>query len=120
MMMASTGSEAYLYYFTFHPSGEDLGAYHAAEIVYALNNVHLVAADAPENHLKLADAMSDYWVHFAKHGKPDPEGLPKWLPYTREARHYMDFGNEVTPNKGLLPGVWEFHEKARKMGLNAR
>lgn len=114
MMMAQTNSDAYLYYFTFQPLGERLGAYHAAEIVYAFNNVKLVRDNAEKNHLILANSMSDYWVAFARTGVPNPKGLPEWPAYTKGKRQYIEFNEEIGARQNLLPGVWEFHEKLRR------
>ncbi len=68
MMMANTNTDAYLYYFSHWPSGKELGAYHAAEILYVFNNVIRLRPDAPANDVALSDLMSDYWVAFAKQG----------------------------------------------------
>lgn len=113
MKMANTDQQAYLYYFTFKPAGEKLGAYHAAEIVYAFNNLERLAEPVPNNHKQLAEAMSDYWVAFAKSGKPQVEGLPNWLPYSKENRHYIELDEKIQGKKDLLPGIWEFHDKIR-------
>lgn len=114
MMMAQTNNDAYLYYFTFQPLGDKWGAYHAAEIVYAFDNVKLVRANAEKNHLALADRMSDYWVSFARSGVPNPKGLPEWPAYTKDKRDYIEFNEKIVPQQNLLPGVWEFHEKLRR------
>ena len=55
------------------------GVYHFAEILYVFNNLELreewgwTDADA-----QLADAMSSYWVAFAKTGNPNAPGLTHW------------------------------------------
>lgn len=113
MRMANTSQAAYLYYFTFEPSGEKLGAYHAAEIVYAFNNIDLVLESVPDNHKRLAETMSDYWVSFAKSGTPNANGLTAWMPYSKDNRQYIELGDRVTGKKDLLPGIWEFHDKIR-------
>ena len=42
--------DAYLHYFTHQPLGPELGAFHAAEIVYAFNNVrHSPNFDSAQN-----------------------------------------------------------------------
>lgn len=116
MMMANTSTDAYLYYFSHWPSGKELGAYHAAEIVYVFNNVTRLRADAPANDVALSELMSDYWVAFAEQGNPNAKGLPKWRPYKEKSRRYMEFKDgKALAGKNLLPGVWEFHEK-----LNSR
>ncbi len=113
MNMEQTGQPAYLYYFTFEPAGPELGAYHAAEIVYAFNNVSLVNPAADERHTKLAEAMSDYWTNFAKTGDPNGRGLKKWRPYTFAKRNYVELGETIASKKDLLPGIWEFQQVLR-------
>jgi para-nitrobenzyl esterase len=88
----SLGKRAYWYFFTheppIEPGGKDLKATHAAEIVYAFNNLWAprvipdisspTLAMASEKDRAMADRMSSYWVNFAKTGDPNGRGLPNW------------------------------------------
>ncbi len=101
------GANAYFYLFTHAPGSERLGAYHAAEIAYAFNNIAASSDSRP-----LAEAMSDYWVSFAKTGVPRVKGRPEWQTWDQNRRNYMDFGTDgATPREALLPGTWAFFEK---------
>jgi len=105
---------AWLYYFTHHPPGPDsdqLGAYHAAEILYVFNNVHQIPAGAEETDVRLAGQMSDYWVNFARYGDPNGGSHPQWRPYTNAERHYMQFGERVEPGKDLMPENWALFDR---------
>jgi para-nitrobenzyl esterase len=86
------GKRTYWYLFSheppIEPGGRDLKATHAAEIVYAFDNLPAprVYPDASSPRLArasardraMADQMSSYWVNFAKTGDPNGRGLPDW------------------------------------------
>jgi para-nitrobenzyl esterase len=105
-LAAAAGQPAYLYYFTRVPPGPDAdryGAYHAAEIVYAFDNV----ARAPESpnpkrrwtpeprDTELAGIMAGYWTSFAQDGDPNGEGLPAWPRYDPATDEALELGDEV-------------------------
>ena len=61
------------------------GSFHGLDLPLAFNNVDLRPdwTGNSEEAWKLADKMSSAWLHFAKTGNPNVEGvLPKWEPYT--------------------------------------
>jgi para-nitrobenzyl esterase len=93
--ITAQGKRAYWYTFTHEPPVDltqpgvrDFKATHAAEIVYAFNNLHapgvypdmrspkLAMASAKDR--AMAEMMSSYWVNFAKNGDPNGRGLPNW------------------------------------------
>jgi para-nitrobenzyl esterase len=138
-LTAGVSRDAYLYYFTHAPPGADqdrrvfagptrrrVGAHHASEILYAFNNVdrpllsvwgdgvpHANRPYGPPRpaDIRLADAMSDYWVAFARSGAPAVPGRPAWRPYTRSNPRYMGFGEAPEPAVGLLPGMWRLNSR---------
>jgi para-nitrobenzyl esterase len=73
------GGRAYLYYFVHEPpispGQPNWRATHGAEIPYAFNNPSPAWTEVGRS---LADAMSSYWVNFAKNGNPNGPGLPMW------------------------------------------
>jgi para-nitrobenzyl esterase len=138
-LTAKVSRDAYLYYFTHVPPGAEqerqvftgptrrrVGAHHASEILYAFNNVdrpllsvwgdgasHANRPYGPPRpaDVRLADAMSDYWVAFARSGAPTAAGRPAWRPYTRSSPHYMEFGEAPDPSVDVLPGMWRLHSR---------
>jgi para-nitrobenzyl esterase len=121
-LMSTVSSPAYLYYFTCDAPSQPpgLGAYHMAEIPYVFANTEdparfhypiLRASRSSPADLALADAMSGYWLAFARSGCPAVAGLPAWEAYTPAHQAFMEFRPEPTPGIDPLPGIWEFHDK---------
>ena len=126
---AAVGAPAYLYYFAHNPidghvmlpiPGVDRqranGVAHGAEMPYVFNDPmsHAFSNQYPptESDFAMADIMSDYWVAFAKTGKPEVKGLPAWQAYTDDARHYIRFEDAAAyPGQNLLPGMWELMDE---------
>lgn len=110
------GSRAYLYQFTRVPPLPDrngLGAYHAAEIPYAFDNVGARPWATAEDRA-LADRMSTYWVNFAATGDPNGKGLPKWAPYDRKDEPYLELGDSIRLRHHLLQAQLDFLERLQQ------
>jgi para-nitrobenzyl esterase len=88
------------------PGGKQWGAFHTGEVPYAYDNLKFVKRPWEPVDYNLAEAMSSYWVNFAKTGDPNGAGLPRWEPYSRESGKIMVFGQQnatgVLPDKGAL------------------
>ena len=126
---AAVGAQAYLYCFAHTPMDGHLmlpipglmrewayGAGHGAEMPYVFNDPmsHPSSDQYPptEGDFAMADIISDYWVAFAKAGKPDVKGLPAWQAYTDDVRHYIRFEDAAAqPGQKLLPGMWELMDE---------
>ncbi len=82
----AAGQPSWLYFFTHVPNdfwGEQLGAYHAAEIPFVFgNNVPAHPEDRAVREL-----VQGYWVNFARSGNPNGNGLPAWPNYSDDARY---------------------------------
>jgi para-nitrobenzyl esterase len=95
---AATGQPTYLYHFSYVPvaaRGKIPGARHSAEISLAMRNevsgaqFEEGAADAP-----MAEAMSGYWLRFAKTGNPNGTGAVGWPRYDAKADKLLEFADQ--------------------------
>jgi para-nitrobenzyl esterase len=103
-MVTRAGDDAFLYFFSFvppNPQSDYLGAYHAAEIVYAFNHPGQVNPNAGERDAAFADTVSQYWVNFARNGDPNGQGLPAWPAYGSDA-NYIELGDPIQIGQRLL------------------
>ncbi|PYI28843.1 alpha/beta-hydrolase [Aspergillus indologenus CBS 114.80] len=84
----AASSSFYTYYWTHAPPGQDQGAFHQSEIMYALNALYANTDRYPFNATDYAiqEKMSAYWANFAKTLDPNRGGsytggsLPYWSP----------------------------------------
>jgi para-nitrobenzyl esterase len=94
---------AYLYLFDHCDSAmreRDLCAFHASELPYVFGHVR-ADAELPPNwprpvgaaRKSLSSAMIDYWVSFARTGRPRSERGPPWPAYDAARQSYMHFGD---------------------------
>jgi para-nitrobenzyl esterase len=98
-LQSQTGRQrAYRYYFDRVPPGpraQRRGAFHGAEIAYVFETfIFRVAYDDTDHNL--GDAVSSYWVNFAKTGDPNGAGLPQWPAYNPANDNVMEFGDQVS------------------------
>ena len=86
---------AYMYHFAYahalpadtvfaEGKGGELGAYHAAEIPYALMNLDSRPWPASVEQSQFMRQVSSYWVNFTKTGNPNAPSLPEWPRYVAD------------------------------------
>ncbi len=96
-------SKAFVYYFTQQPPrlpnargpfapGPHGSATHVSEILYVFGHLD-ESRPWTDSDRKVADAMSSYWVNFAKSGNPNGQGLSQWPVYDGKPRSVMVFGD---------------------------
>lgn len=93
---SAIGSKVYMYYMTWHPRNNALGACHGMELPLVFRNVSLERAltGGTESAYKMSERMSSAWLAFIKTGDPNVKGLPQWDPYTAENGNTMIFDDE--------------------------
>ncbi|HUQ82575.1 MAG TPA: carboxylesterase family protein [Gemmatimonadaceae bacterium] len=109
-LVARAGGRAYLYHFTRVGEGEvarTLGATHASEIGFVFGRAPSAGSRSGTTpyDVRLADAMSDYWVAFATsadpNGTPAAGRWPRWPAYDQRTDAYLELGAEIAPKRGL-------------------
>jgi para-nitrobenzyl esterase len=116
---AEAGLPAFLYLFDHcYPAARarDLCAFHASELPFVFGHVG-PGATLPPNwprpagpaEAALSEAMLDYWVGFARSGRPAAAGRPVWRPYS-DRQAFMHFAGAPVAATDLLPGMFELHE----------
>ena len=83
------------------PENEKYGAFHSAEIAYALNALHMWRRPWTDADKKIEETMSSYWVNFATYGNPNGKGLPGWKPYNDLSPAVMEFDEKETGMKPM-------------------
>jgi para-nitrobenzyl esterase len=101
----NNSAKTFLYRFIRKPPavGEKkrFGAYHTAEIGYALHNLDSIQRSWEAVDRKLEEMMSSYWVNFTKTGNPNGPRLPNWPAFTDQDPQAMFF--EDDPSAKRLP-----------------
>ncbi|MBK8567160.1 MAG: carboxylesterase family protein [Saprospiraceae bacterium] len=105
-MQSKTGQKkAWLYRFDRVPPGRpDLaehGAFHSAEIAYALHSLPRWNRPWEPLDQQLSEQMSSYWANFAATGDPNGKGLPKWEAFNPAAPSALVYDKKT----GMRPGL---------------
>jgi para-nitrobenzyl esterase len=91
---AAGGAPVYFYLFAWETDYGDppLRAAHALEIPFVFDTADVVPLTGSRaGQDVLTDAVSGAWVAFARGGDPNHPGIPRWQPYTSDARHTLVF-----------------------------
>lgn len=113
------GQQSYFYLFDHgYPASDENGlhGFHAAEIPFVFGT----AGGTPPAWPKIPDtlgerrftkAMGDYWVSFARTGKPQAQGNADWRAYGNAAA-FMAFADVPRQGTKLMHGMYPLHEAA--------
>ncbi|KAH8198149.1 hypothetical protein TruAng_007682 [Truncatella angustata] len=94
----SAQSPIYTYYWDHSPPGQDQGAFHQSEIMYALNALYANADSYPftEEDFDIARQMTIYWTNFIKNRDPnqgEEVNLTYWYPNDGKSNYVMHLGD---------------------------
>lgn len=109
-LQSQTGKgKVFYYYFDQHPDypadspRAGYGTGHGADVPYVFQHLNPNNPQTRPADLEISDAMSTYWVNFAKRGDPNGEGVPKWPAFSDSNPQVMYFHN--TPYPGPVPSA---------------
>jgi para-nitrobenzyl esterase len=109
-LQAQTGkSKVFYYYFDQHPEYPEgspragYGSPHGMEVAYVFQHLNSNNSQLTKTDFEISDAMSTYWVNFAKQGDPNGDGVPIWPAFSDAHPVVMHFGQ--TPHTGPVPSV---------------
>ena len=81
---AGKGRPVWLYSYGYVPEGkrkDTAGAAHATDVAYGFDTLGRLKEATTEADQRIATAMADYWVAFARDGRPDAANQPAWARY---------------------------------------
>ena len=109
-LQSQTGkSKVFYYYFDQHPEYPEgspragYGSPHGSEVSYVFEHLNPRNPQIKPADLEISDAMSTYWVNFAKRGDPNGKGVPKWPAYSNREPQVLYFNQ--TPHVGPVPSA---------------
>jgi para-nitrobenzyl esterase len=109
-LQAKTGhSKVFYYYFDRHPDypadspRAGYGSPHGMDVAYVFEHLDSSKPGITKTDLEISDAMSTYWVNFAKYGDPNGPGVPGWPAFNDAHPEVMYF--DKTPHPGPVPSA---------------
>ncbi len=114
---------SYLYQFGHVPPDKqdfpNYGAFHTSEVPYALHTLHTWNRDWQPMDKMIEDALSSYWVNFAKTGNPNGDNLPIWNTYDKQSGNIMVIEDRrLSSKEGYLKSELDFFSKLLKLQSN--
>ena len=104
-------THAYTYYFSRvipWPEHLEFGAFHSAEIPYALGNLSALQRPYEPIDYELEREVSGYWEQFVRTDDPNKSGLPIWLPSRKGQPVVMELGVKAGMRPVASPEKFQF------------
>lgn len=96
-----------------------LGAFHASDVFFVFGHVGPGSITLPNwpsppqgpKDIAMSETLMDYWVAFARRGRPEADGRPTWAPFDAAGQAYVAFREgEAVPGHHLSPGMFELQD----------
>lgn len=112
----------WVYYFDHvYPSAaaRGLGAFHSSDVAFVFGSVgpgavtlsNWPSAPSGGEDVAMSHTLMDYWVAFARTGRPAPKGQPTWPSFEVGQRSYMALRDgAAVPSAELMPGMFELQD----------
>jgi para-nitrobenzyl esterase len=81
---------AWVYYFSQKPQGDDLGAFHSAELWYMFGTLGRSWRPKTPGDFALSSRMVSYWSNFMNRGDPNGGDLAEWKPCAKPGGFVME------------------------------
>ncbi|GAW40952.1 Para-nitrobenzyl esterase [Brevundimonas sp. SH203] len=97
----------WLYSFRYVPEAkrrDTAGAGHATDVPFSFDTLGRMKGDFTEADQRIADTMADYWIAFARDGRPDAADRPAWPRYEVRSDRVLLIENQGV-RAGALPQV---------------
>jgi para-nitrobenzyl esterase len=109
---------AYIYQFSQVPPDKpgfpNYGAFHTAEVPYALHNLHTWKRDWKEADKQLESTMSSYWLNFIRTGDPNAKGLVHWARYDQEQSPVLELNSSIQLRSGEYKPLLDILDSQRR------
>lgn len=92
------------------PNFPNYGAFHTSEVPYALHTLHTWQRTWQSLDKDLENALSSYWVNFAKTGNPNGANLPEWKSYDKQTGNIMLLNDKLEVKSAFLKKEFDFLE----------
>jgi para-nitrobenzyl esterase len=105
---------SYLYQFSHVPPDKpnfpNYGAFHTAEVPYALHTLHTWQRPWQQLDKDLENTISSYWVNFAKTGNPNGQNLPEWKSYDKQSGNIILLSDKIEIKAAFMKKEFDFLE----------
>lgn len=107
----SNNSHSFLYEFIYVPTDKpgfpNYGAFHTAEVPFALHTLDHWDRPWTETDLAVQKYMSSYWLNFIRSGNPNGAGLPEWKAYDQDNGVIMVLDKEPNAKAAYYKEVFD-------------